>query len=477
MLEWFIYPVSGVMRLWHYLLHSVFGMAEDTAWIISIVLLVVTVRSIIAPFFWMQTKSARMAILMRPKQRQIRDDFAEKTDRESLLEERRLNKELREEYNYNPLAGCVPGLIQVPVFLGLYQVLIRMAKPTEGIESTNHAPIGMLTGEDVNSFLQTRVSDNVPIAAYVRMSPEMYEHLNTTPDTIRTFILPFLVAACIFTAINMIISVFRNMYSMDHDVEMSVKLNKVMIAFVVIAPLMLFNAGWFSGLVPVAIIMYWVANNFWTFIQSSVVYALIAKKYPYDADHRAFQASRREARLERRGELRDYKRTIRKHRLKGLVMPWTILKQRAAIKAMKAERKQTAAEEKARLKEIRKQRSSVESELSKERMEKRLERFKKNKPAADAETEEASSEVADEIASSEAEANAEAAADADPSVKETAEGEVAAAETSAPEANADAAETPSATDAVKESEKELGTDAEDSAQDSSTQEQKRGTEE
>lgn len=383
MLEWFIYPVSAVMRMWHYLLHSVFGISEDTAWIIAIVALVVTVRSIIAPFFWMQTKSARMAILMRPKQRQIRDDFAEKTDRESLLEERRLNKELREEYNYNPLAGCVPALIQVPVFLGLYQVLIRMARPTEGIESTHHEPIGMLTSENVNSFLQTRISGDVPIAAYVRMSDEMYAHLNTTPDTIRSFILPFLVAACIFTAINMIISVVRNMYSMDHDVAMSVKLNNVMIAFVVIAPLMLFNAGWFSGLVPVAIILYWVSNNCWTFIQSSVVYAIIAKKYPYDAEHRAFQAARREARKERQHEHKTYKKTIRRHRLKGLVMPWTILQQRAAIKAMKDERKQAAAAEKARVKEIRKQRSSVESELSKERMEKRLERFKKNKPATE----------------------------------------------------------------------------------------------
>ena len=32
-------------------------------------------------------------------------------------------KKVQDEHNYNPLAGCVPALIQFPVFIGLYRLL------------------------------------------------------------------------------------------------------------------------------------------------------------------------------------------------------------------------------------------------------------------------------------------------------------------------------------------------------------------
>lgn len=80
MLDAFAYPVSGIMKLWHLLLHSVLGLDGSIAWVLSLVGLVITVRGLITPFFWFQYKSGRTMALMMPELRQINEDLGERTD-------------------------------------------------------------------------------------------------------------------------------------------------------------------------------------------------------------------------------------------------------------------------------------------------------------------------------------------------------------------------------------------------------------
>ena len=43
------YPVALVLKLWHVLFTKVFGIAPSTAWIVAVIFLVLTVRSLLAP--------------------------------------------------------------------------------------------------------------------------------------------------------------------------------------------------------------------------------------------------------------------------------------------------------------------------------------------------------------------------------------------------------------------------------------------
>lgn len=126
MLELFMYPVSAVMKAWHILLHSGFGIDDSAAWALSLFGLVLTVRAIIAPFSWMQIKAGRINTLMRPKLRALSEEYEANPSAETLERFQAKQKELREEYNYSLSAGCVPALIQVPVFLEP-----RMPRPPE----------------------------------------------------------------------------------------------------------------------------------------------------------------------------------------------------------------------------------------------------------------------------------------------------------------------------------------------------------
>ena len=148
MYEVFMYPVSGIMKFWHWLISSFVG--ESTAWLISIILLVITVRGVVVPLNWISVRSARIGALIRPENNRIKKQMNNATTTEEMAELMQEEKNLMKSYNYNPAAGCVPPLVMIPAFIGLYQVLLRMSNIERG--STT---VGMLNASDVSAFRET----------------------------------------------------------------------------------------------------------------------------------------------------------------------------------------------------------------------------------------------------------------------------------------------------------------------------------
>lgn len=359
MLELFMYPVSAVMKAWHILLTSGLGINDSTAWALSLFGLVVTVRAIIAPFSWMQLKAGRITVLMRPKLRKLEKEYEKNPNADTLEHYQQRQKEIREEYGYNMSAGCVPALIQIPTFLGLYQVLLRMARPAEGLDSQVHAPIGMLSGGDVTSFLQSRIAD-IPLPAYSKLGDAELAHLGTTAQAVHDFTLPFVLAACVFTFLNMVMSVIRNGYSLDRDSKLAIRLNRFLLAMILLAPWAIYNGG-VNGPIPVAIVLYWVANNLWTLIQNAILYTGIRLKYPYDEDYLEFQRERKaaikQAKVESKQEDKLLKQLKRKARRDEAA--------KEEYEELLAKRKQAQEDAKA----LRKQKSTAMRELSARRRE------------------------------------------------------------------------------------------------------------
>ena len=151
MIEAFVYPVSAVMKFWHWLLADIFTVSPDTAWVLSIVLLVVTVRGFLVPFNWSIFKSTRVMLMMRPEQAQLEKQYGESLDANDIEAHEKALKKLNKDYGYNPLTGCIPPLIQLPFILGLYRLLLWMSVPENGRTGTN---IGLLTPDDIAGFLQ-----------------------------------------------------------------------------------------------------------------------------------------------------------------------------------------------------------------------------------------------------------------------------------------------------------------------------------
>lgn len=257
MLTIFMYPVSGIMKLWHLLIDSFVD--DSVGWLLSIVLLVVTVRGLIAPLNWISVRSARLAVLMRPRNRDIDKRIDEATTPEEMARLLREREDLAREFGYRPAAGCVPPLIMIPVFIGLYQVLLRMARVNMHVDS-----IGLLTPADVTSFRESTFL-GVPITDFAR------DHF--------ALITPLLIAALVFTVLNTGISIFRGFLTTQFDQKVHRRLFWFMLALLFIVPWVLWHIAQ-TGPIPVAIIFYWACAYLFTLVQTIIFELILRKRYP-----------------------------------------------------------------------------------------------------------------------------------------------------------------------------------------------------
>lgn len=85
---------------------------------VAIICLTILVRSMMFPVTWKQTKGAQKMKELQPKIAELKKKYAK--DKEKFA---RAQMELFSQHNYNPLAGCLPLFIQLPIFIGLYQSL------------------------------------------------------------------------------------------------------------------------------------------------------------------------------------------------------------------------------------------------------------------------------------------------------------------------------------------------------------------
>lgn len=106
----FAYPLLFLLRLLEGLVGN---------WGLAIVALTVTVRAAFFPLNQSAFRSAEKMKLVQPMLNEIREKY--KDDQE---EQNRRTLEVFREHKVNPVGGCLPMLIQMPVFLALFYVLM-----------------------------------------------------------------------------------------------------------------------------------------------------------------------------------------------------------------------------------------------------------------------------------------------------------------------------------------------------------------
>jgi YidC/Oxa1 family membrane protein insertase len=173
-------------------------------------------------------------------------------------------QKLQGEHGVNPLGGCLPIFVQLPVFIGLFHVL-REFRPgkTEnyvfdqaGVESFNNSGVlGAKLGAALHPY-----AGGAPLEAY-----------NTTVGQQLVVLIPLAIMAAIFTHITARHSIARQTEAQAANPQAAI-MNKLM--------LWMFPIGAIAGapFLPLAILVYWVSNNLWTLGQQRVVYDKIDKE-------------------------------------------------------------------------------------------------------------------------------------------------------------------------------------------------------
>jgi YidC/Oxa1 family membrane protein insertase len=109
---WFA-QISNLMLLVLNLFH---GMGVPYG--VAIIFLTILVRACMFPVSLRQTAQAQRMKEMQPKLAEIKKKYADNKEKLAMA-----NLELMREFKVNPMAGCLPLLIQMPIFIALYQAL------------------------------------------------------------------------------------------------------------------------------------------------------------------------------------------------------------------------------------------------------------------------------------------------------------------------------------------------------------------
>ena len=98
--------------------------------ILAVALLTAVVRLALIPLTLNQQKSMRAQRELQPKLKELQKKY--KNDQERLAQEQ---MKLYRNHGFNPISGCLPLVIQLPLMLGLYRAIIRALAAT---------PLGLL---------------------------------------------------------------------------------------------------------------------------------------------------------------------------------------------------------------------------------------------------------------------------------------------------------------------------------------------
>ncbi|WP_204261376.1 membrane protein insertase YidC [Blastococcus saxobsidens] len=248
MLDWLYTAISWVMARWHSLWDAAFGNPapesglSGLSWVLAIVFLVVTIRLILFPLFVKQVKSQRAMQELQPELQKLRKQYG--SDRQGLAV---AMQQLQKERGVNPLAGCLPILPQIPIFLSLFHVLRRLAPDKQGLYSWSNE----LTDQAARAKLF-----GAPISASFNMSGDKERAILEIASygTIRTvaFVLILvMVATTYFTQ--------KQIMARSGPVEgQAAMVQKLMLYGV---PISLFVSGF---IFPIGVLIYWMVNNLWT---------------------------------------------------------------------------------------------------------------------------------------------------------------------------------------------------------------------
>src|SRR5260370_40862436 len=105
-----------------------FGATSGVTWVVSIAILVVAMRLLMLPLFVKQMHTQRATTALTPTINEIRKKY--KGDKEKLNAE---TMKLYQEAGVNPLMGCLPVVLQLPLFFALFNVLRAIAEASRKV--------------------------------------------------------------------------------------------------------------------------------------------------------------------------------------------------------------------------------------------------------------------------------------------------------------------------------------------------------
>ena len=259
----------GFHTLW-----SAIGMdpAAGITWVLSIVGLVIVVRAALIPLFVRQIKSQRRMLEVAPQLKKIQDKYKGKRDQFSREAMSRETMELYKKTGTNPLASCLPLVVQMPIFFGLFSVLNDAQNSKRGV-----------------GVLDDTLAQQFGDASLFGIAPLHDTFINTESAAVRIIAV---VMILLMTGSQFLTQLQLMAKNMSPEAKNSPMFRQQKMLLYIL-PLVFAVSG---VSFPLGVMFYWLTSNIWTMGQQFIV----IRNMPTPGSE---AAKAREARLAKRGKL------------------------------------------------------------------------------------------------------------------------------------------------------------------------------
>jgi len=274
-----LWPIKWVIEAILVAFHSLItmtGMDPDAGitWVLSIVGLVLVVRAALIPVFVRQIKSQRRMLEVAPHLKKIQDKYKGKKDQFSREAMQRETMALYKKTGTNPLSSCLPLLLQMPIFFGLFSVL--QSAQSEG----NPAGIGLLNQELATSFGTSEL-----------LGAPLHLAISTADGNVAVIVIAAIMVV-LMTASQFITQL--QIMSKNQSPEMqNSPMYKQQKLLLYLLPLVFAFSGFTF---PLGVMFYWLVSNFWTMVQQFIV----IRNMPTPGSEAALERENRIAKKNRR---------------------------------------------------------------------------------------------------------------------------------------------------------------------------------
>ncbi|MEY2695010.1 MAG: rane protein insertase YidC [Actinomycetota bacterium] len=272
-----LWPIKWLVELVLVGFHSLFtamGLQSTSgiSWVLAVVGLVLVVRAALIPVFVKQIKSQRNMMLVQPELKKLQDKYKGKTDRDSRERMAREQMELYKRTGSNPLSSCLPLLLQMPIFTGLFFVLN---------DAGNNKPgVGLLTQEMAISFSQAEIFG-------AKLSDTFFGSDEWNVKLLAGIMIVLMTASQFITQKQIMTK------NQNPDVQNSQFMQTQKILLYVLPFVFLISGVSF----PLGVMTYWLVSNFWTMGQQF----LVIRNMPTPG---SIAYKEREARLQKKGKIK-----------------------------------------------------------------------------------------------------------------------------------------------------------------------------
>ncbi|HLS08925.1 YidC family membrane integrase SpoIIIJ [Lentibacillus sp.] len=120
--SWFVWPLSQVITYFADMFNGSYGLA--------IIIVTVIVRLILLPLNVKQLKSSKAMQDIQPELKELQQKYSSK-DANTQQKLQQETMQLFQKHGVNPLAGCLPIFVQMPILIAMYHAIMRTPEVQE----------------------------------------------------------------------------------------------------------------------------------------------------------------------------------------------------------------------------------------------------------------------------------------------------------------------------------------------------------